>query len=136
MVPVGFYFGEKRENNNSGALPLFITCLLTVGAMLASEVVAQILKPQAQNPPNQDNPLAISNLIPFSNLNLIFALGFFVRLLLWLFKMELVGVPLLSIQFNTMLICLLLKNDEAMKYLQICRRNHLELEQNEDIEMH
>ena len=139
LVTVGFYLGENKENIG-GAIPIIIICSVTLAAMVASEVVAQLQNSQGQPQTHQENTFVISNLIPFRNLNVMFAFGYLIRLVLWCFQKELLGVPMLSIQGNAMLICLLVNNDEAKKRfkkrLRKWRGNNVELEQRgNDVEL-
>ena len=69
--------------------------------MVASEIVAQTRKPRVQAT-TSPNTFVISNLIPFTNLNLIFALGIGFRVLVSALRLEPQGLPMASIQLNLM----------------------------------
>ena len=114
LIGVGFYLGLGKSNGNF--YPFLAPGLAAVAAMVASEVVARARKPRSQT--NQTNGHIISNLIPFSNLNLMFAFGILTRLLAMCIKKDLVGVPLLSIQSTVMLLSLLATNSGAKERLR------------------
>ena len=62
---------------------------------------------------NQEKKMIISNLIPFTRLNLIFAFGILISAIIKVFERSQIGVPKLSIQVMVMLLCLLLTNQKA-----------------------
>ena len=62
--------------------------------------------------------MIISNLIPFTRLNLIFAFDFFINSIVKLFNPTQIGVPKLSIHANVMLLLLILTNCEARSHFQ------------------
>ena len=132
LISVGFYLGEEKSNGN--ACPFLIVGLITVAAMVISEIVAQTRQPQVQGQTNQTN----SNLIPFSNLNLMFCFGILTRLIITSIKKDLVGIPLLSIQSSAMLVCLLFTNTNAKerfkKRVRTWREVNMDLEQNRNKE--
>ena len=70
-------------------------------------------------PENQGKNMVISNLIPFTRLNLIFAFGCFINAIIRVVQRTQIGFPNLSIQIVVMLICLLFSNSEAKKH---CKR--------------
>jgi hypothetical protein len=96
--------------------------------MLASEIVAAIKKrkkkrkigPTKSNiiQGNQGKKMVISNLIPFTKLNLTFAFSALITCFIRIFQNIQIGVPNLSIQLVVMLICLLLTNPEARAHLR------------------
>ena len=57
--------------------------------------------------------MVISNLIPFTRLNLIFAFSIVTSVVIRIIQTTRIGVPYLSIQIVVMLICLLLSNSKA-----------------------
>ena len=57
--------------------------------------------------------MVISNLIPFTSLNLIFAFSIVISVVIRLIQTTQIGVPKLSIQIVVMLICLLFSNSKA-----------------------
>ena len=57
--------------------------------------------------------MVISNLIPFTKLNLIYAFDFFVNAIVKLFNPTQMGVPKLSLHGSMMLLLLVLSNSEA-----------------------
>ena len=82
--------------------------------MVASEVVA-IKKLKNKASPNAST---VAHLIPFRHLNVIFAFGILVRVLLETIQTTKLGIPGLSIQTDAMLLCLLLTNNEAKDHIK------------------
>jgi hypothetical protein len=66
-------------------------------------------------PENQGKNMVISNLIPFTRLNLIFAFVCFINAIIRVVQSTQIWFPNLSIQIGVMLICLLFSNSEAKK---------------------
>ena len=62
--------------------------------------------------------MVISNLIPFTSLNLIFAFSIVISVVIRLIQTTQIGVPKLSIQIVVMLICLLFSNSKAKIYFK------------------
>jgi hypothetical protein len=62
--------------------------------------------------------MVISNLIPFTKLNLIFAFGIVVAAIIKIFQRTQIGVPKMSIQIAVMLLCLLFSNSEAKTHFK------------------
>jgi hypothetical protein len=58
--------------------------------------------------------LVISNLIPFTRLNTIFAFSIVVSAVIKVVQSTQIGLPKLSIQITAMLLCLLFSNSEAL----------------------
>ena len=92
--------------------------------MISSEIIAQTktrkrkISPAVANTQN-GNPsknLVISNFIPFTTLNLIFAFSIVTSTIIRVIQQTQIGVPNLSIQMVVMLICLLFSNSEAKKH--------------------
>ena len=79
LVAVAYYIGSEKDFD--GVFPYTILGFFTALAMVAAEFVAKkrkrkvgSAKPILENP-NQKKSLVISNLIPFTTLNVIFAFG-------------------------------------------------------------
>ena len=117
LVAVAYYIGSEKDFD--GVFPYTILGFFTALAMVAAEFVAKKrkrkvgpAKPILENP-NQKKSLVISNLIPFTTLNVIFAFGVVVSAVIKLVEPSQYGVPKLSIQIVVMLLCLLHTNKEA-----------------------
>ena len=129
LVTVGFYLGHDKKNG--GALPFVVLCGLTVLSMIISEIVAKRRKKAVQPIPAGVVPKPlISNLISFTSLNLTFAFGIFVRILVTGLSPTVSGLPFISIQTSTMLFTLLLTNNTVTRRLRgWCGFNQQEEEQ-------
>ena len=106
---------------STGAYPYSIMGILSAGAMLASEIVAQSRKKKVKRQNKQGNQtkkFAISNLIPFTNLNLVFAISIVARILTAVVQKVFLGMPTGSIQLNVMLVLLLLSNKQAQDHFR------------------
>ena len=88
-------------------MPFVVLAIATVFCMVLSEFIAtrkkRISPVQATN-----SNMVISNLIPFSKLNLIFAFDFVVNTIIKMLNPTQIGAPTISIQFNVMLLMLVL----------------------------
>ena len=119
LVAVAYYIGHEKEF--TGGLPFTFLVLVTAASMLGSEIIA-ILKKRKQVPAEarfrQGQQMVISNLIPFTKLNLIFAFGALITCIIRIFQSTQIGVPNLSIQIVVMLVCLLYSNTEARVYFK------------------
>ena len=62
--------------------------------------------------------MVISNLIPFTKLNLIFAFDFVVNTFIKMLNPTQIGAPTISIQFNVMLLMLVFTNSEARSHFK------------------
>ena len=117
LVAVGYYIGSEREYD--GEFPFTVLGYLCAVAMISSEIVAKI-KRKKINPARQNNTnrmsLVISNLIPFTRLNTIFAFSIVVSAVIKVVQSTQIGLPKLSIQITAMLLCLLFSNDEALTH--------------------
>ena len=76
LVAVAYYIGT--EKNYEGGFPFIVLAFITTACMVSSEVIAKTKKrkisPKVPNAStSQVNNFIISNLIPFTTLNLIFA---------------------------------------------------------------
>lgn len=83
--------------------------------MVVSEIVAKIKKKKIQ-PSQPAKVFVIGNMIPFTNLNIVFALSIMVRVIIDLIWNSTYGLPKIAIQITFMLMCLLLCNDDAKTY--------------------
>jgi hypothetical protein len=124
LVAAAYYIGT--EKNYDGACPFAILAYITTGCMISSEILAKTKKrkrrisPATSNTPNINlvRSLVISNFIPFTTLNLIFALSIVISAIIKVFQQTQIGVPILSIQMVIMQICLLFSNYEAKKHFK------------------
>ena len=115
LVAVGYYIGSEREYD--GEFPFTVLGYLCAVAMISSEIVAKI-KRKKINPASQNNAnrmsLVISNLIPFTRLNTIFAFSIVASAITKVVQSTQIGLPKMSIQITVMLLCLLFSNSEAL----------------------
>ena len=117
LIAAAYYIGvEKRID---GHFCFIILALVTTACMILSEIIAKTRKRKI-NPviakvsqKSIDKKMVISNLIPFTRLNLIFAFSIVISVVIRLIQTTQIGVPYLSIQIVVMLICLLLSNSKA-----------------------
>ena len=99
----------------------------TIACMVTSEVFAKFKQRKRRVSPAGETSrkqLVISNFIPFTTLNIIFATGFFISGVIRLFQRTQTGFPNLSIHAVIMLLCLLGSNSAAKKR----SRRHLGLQ--------
>ena len=124
LVAVAYYIGTEKEYD--GVFPFAIIAYITTGCMISSEIVAQTktrkrkISPAVANTPN-GNPgknLVISNFIPFTTLNIIFAFSIVISAIIRVIQQTQIGVPKLSIQMVIMLICLLFSNPKAKRHFK------------------
>ena len=120
LVAVAYYIGEEKEYD--GVLPFIILASTTMASMLFSEVFAKMKqrKRKIGPAPVQSNKvkLIISNFIPFTTLNLIFATGIFISIVIRIIQRTQKGAPNMSIQCVIMLLCLLFSNSEAKQHFR------------------
>ena len=125
LVFVGFYIGSEKKFDGYNHFALIGS--ITVVAMFSSEIVAKLkktkvhpTKPKQPNQPNQNSQtrFVIGNLIPFTNLNMVFAFGIFARTIIDIIWTTKYGFPKIAIQTTFMLICLLLFNADAKTYFK------------------
>jgi hypothetical protein len=121
LVAAAYYIGTEKEYN--GARPFAILAYITTACMISSEIFAKIKKRKRRISPaitktniNLSKSLVISNFIPFTTLNLIFALSIVVCAIIKVIQPTQIGVPNLSIQMVVMQMCLLFSNFEAKKH--------------------
>ena len=87
--------------------------------MVLSEIIARIKrKKKSPVPATSSNNMVISNLIPFTNLNLIVAYDFVVLTLIKAFGPLQMGVPNISIHTSVMLLLLVFTNYEARSHFK------------------
>ena len=116
-IAAAFYIGKEKEYK----LPLmfFLFPVFTAISMFSSEIFARVRRKkispvQASNRNNTSSKnMIISNLIPFTRLNLIFAFDLVVNSIVKLFNPTQIGVPKLSIHGNVLLLLLVFSNSEA-----------------------
>ena len=121
---MAYYIGHEKEF--TGQLPFSLVVSVAAVCMLGSEIVAMVKKRKRKIGQtnsnnvqgNQGKKMVISNLIPFTKLNLIFAFSALITSLIRIFQNTQIGVPNLSIQLVVMLICLLLTNPEARAHFK------------------
>jgi hypothetical protein len=96
--------------------------LISVPAMVLSEVVAGVMRSQSSAHPTTCH--VAGHAIPFTNLNIIFAFGMAVRMFVTYIettdagRLE-QGVPKMSLQTTCMLVCMLLTSPEARRWLPV-----------------
>ena len=78
LVAVAYYIGAEKEVD--GALPFSILGFFTTPCLICSEIIARTRKRKisptgVKSNQNRSRNLVISNLIPFTKLNIIFAFG-------------------------------------------------------------
>ena len=107
LVAVGFYLGQ--EKTFEGAFPITVLACTTISAMVSSELVARLKKVSSGSAPIHSSgpPPLMFNLIPFKNLNVIFAILIMVRTVATCLRTTEYGYPNLSIQATLMVSCLL-----------------------------
>ena len=119
LVAVNYYIGVEKEF--TGAFPFLLLTFVAAGCMVSSEIIAWKKKKKispAQSMIIQRKKMVISNLIPFTRLNLIFAFSALVTCAIGMVWGARVGVPFLSIHIVVMLVLLLVTNKEAMAYFK------------------
>ena len=132
LVAVSYYIGSEKEF--TGTFPYTILVCVTAACMFSSEICAktrrQRISPASPSQANNSKvkKLIISNLIPFTRLNIIFAFSIFVVAMVKMIERTQTGVPKLSIQAVVMQLCLLLSNQEAKihfgrKFSNLFKRN-------------
>ena len=114
-IAAAFYIGTEKEYNFP--LLFFLLAVFTAMSMLLSEIFARMrrkrVSPARGINNNHKTNMVISNLIPFTKLNLIYAFDFFVNAIVKLFNPTQMGVPKLSLHGSMMLLLLVLSNSEA-----------------------
>ena len=121
LVAVAYYIGSEKEDN--GALPFSILGFVTTACLICSEIIARTRKRKisptgVKSNQNRSRNLVISNLIPFTKLNVIFAFGCLIMALVKVIERTQIGIPNLSIQIVSMLLCLLFSNSEAKNHFK------------------
>ena len=95
--------------------------------MIISELVAIMRRPKRTRPtpPNNSNSqknqgknLVIANLIPFTTLNMAFALGFVLNALIKALNPTQIGMPKLSIHVTVMMVLLVWSNSDARSHFK------------------
>lgn len=85
--------------------------------MIGSEIVAKVKKKKV-HPSQPSKVFVIGNLIPFKNLNMVFAFGIIVRAIIDIVWTTKYGLPKIAIQTTVMLFCLLLCNADAKTHFK------------------
>ena len=118
LVAVAYYIGYEKEYDGETAYVML--AYLTSASMVASEIVAKMKKRKARQltSHNCERNRLITNLIPFTNLNIIFAFSFSVNAVIHVIQDKQVGAPNLSIQVVIILACLLITNKNARLQLR------------------
>ena len=116
LVAVAYHIGHEKEF--SGGTVYAFQVILTALVMLLSEIIARRKRRKVGHNSNSDpsQNFIISNFIPFTNLNVIFAISIFVTAFIKLIEKQQRGIPKLSIQCTIILLCLLITNKEAKTY--------------------
>jgi hypothetical protein len=142
LVAAAYYTGTEKEYN--GARPFAMLAYITTACMISSEFFAKSKERQRQISPATTNTpsihvcktLVISNFIPFTTLNLIFALSNVICAIIKVIQPTQIGVPNLSIQMVVMQICLLFSNSDAKKYFKRRYAAFREVDQIQTIKQH
>ena len=121
-IAAAYYIGTEKKLS----IPLQFVFLAISAAicMVASEIVARIKRKrispvQAANSNNtRGKNMVISNLIPFTNLNLIMAFNFVVGSFIKVFATTEMGVPTISINTSVTLLLLVFTNSEARSHFK------------------
>ena len=109
--------------------PLFFLFVasFTASCMIFSEIVARMrptnrVRPALPNKSHTQNRygknMVIANLIPFTTLNLAFAFGFVVTVLIKALNPTQIGMPKLSINVSVMLVSLVWSNSDARSHFK------------------
>ena len=123
-VASAYYIGTEMDYD--GACPFAILAYITTACMISSEILAKIKERKRRISPataiipdiHLVKSLVISNFIPFTTLNLIFAFSIVTSAMIKVFQQTQIGVLNLSIQMVVMQICLLFSNSEAKKHFK------------------
>ena len=118
LVAVSFYIGSEKEF--TGTLPFTILVCATAVCMVGSEIIANTRRKRIE-PTKMTNPPTkriVSNLFPFTTLNVIFAFSILVAASIKVVERTQTGVPKLSIQSVVMQLCLFLTNTEAKSHFK------------------
>ena len=119
LVAVAYHIGIEKKYG--GVFPFAIIAYSTIACMITSEVFAKLKQRKRKVTPAGETSrkqLVISNFIPFSTLNIIFATGFFISGVIRLIQRTQIGFPNISIHAVIMLLCLLGSNSAAKKHLK------------------
>ena len=121
-IAAAFYI--ETEKKYTFPLSFFLLTVFTAISMIVSKVFARMGRKrtspvQANNITNHHKTnMIISNLIPFTTLNYIYALDLIVNAIVKLFNPTQMGLPKLSIHVSVMLLLLVLSNSEAKRHFK------------------
>ena len=116
-ISAAYYIGtEKKQTGPQAFVYLAISAAI---CMVLSESIARIKRKkispvQATN----SNNMVISNLIPFTNLNLIVAYDFVIITIIKVFGPIQTGVPNISVHSSAVLLLLVITNSEARSHFK------------------
>ena len=116
---MAYYIGTEKEYD--GAFPFTTIACITTACRISSEIMAKTKRRTRRispSVPNLGKKLVISNFIPFTTLNLIFAFSFFTSTIIRVIQQTQIGVPKISIHSTVILICLFLSNSEAKTHFK------------------
>ena len=146
LVAVAYYIGTQKEYDPS--IPLAILALVTGSSLILSEIIARTrkrkispLQPTSAHG-NKGKKMVISNLIPFTKLNMTISFGVMVFTIIKLVQKTQIGMPTISIFCSLELLLLLLTNYDAKKHFRrklaawrgVDFVEHLELQEIQQIE--
>ena len=119
-IAAAFYIGTEKKYEFP--LIFFFLAVFTAMSMILSEIFARtrirIISPAPRCNNNHPTNMVISNLIPFTKLNLIYAFDFVVNAIVKLFNPTQMGVPKLSLHGSMMLLLLVLSNPGARSHFK------------------
>ena len=120
-VAVAYYIGTDKEYNS---LPLATVGLVSGASLALSEIIAKARKRKINplQPTNtqgsQGKNMVISNLIPFTRLNMIISFCVLVLATIKFFKLTEIGMPTISIYCSLELLLIMLTNPAARKHFR------------------
>ena len=121
-IAAAYYVGTEKKIKIP--LPFLILAVFTAISMVLSEIFARMrrkrISPVQQRNSNNTNGknMVISNLIPFTKLNLMLAFDLFISVFIKLLNTTQMGVPKLSIHTAVMLVLLVMTNSEARRHFK------------------
>ena len=121
-IAAAFYIGTEKDYKFP--LVFFLLAVFTAMSMLLSEIFARMKRKRINPVParsinnNHRTNMVISNLIPFTKLNLIYAVDFVLMSIVKLFNPTQMGVPKLSLHGSMMLLLLVLTNSDARSHFK------------------
>ena len=139
-IAAAFYIGTEKVYKFP--LLFFLLAIFTAISMILSEIFARMrrkrISPARSVNNNHKTNMVISNLIPFTKLNLIYAFDFVVNAIVKLFNPTQMGVPKLSLHGSMMLLLLVFSNYEARHHFKrkLAVWRGVDLVEVEELQMH